>query len=512
MAVRFDAVGDELNRTANLPPNSSFTYMMWAAADANTAGTWEPYLFTLNGSFTDGYALGIDRVAERFSVEVYDGGTVVRSADAASRPSLGAPHCVYLRCSGTGTNLLQGGYRTADSNTWVTATTTLGAIDPVTLLYMGGVLGAYWINGRRWNIKVWDRALSDAELLIESQYKRPMFPSSLNLWIPLDSSSDTNDKSGNGRNPTVSGTLTTQDGPVNLWVPRRKIILPASVVATTHDASGALSGQGASVVGSANRTRVHPSSGALSGQGSTVDGSAARTRVHPSSGVLSGQGSEVAGSAARTRVHPSSGVLEGQGAEIVGSADHEAPAGSHDATGDLVGQGSEIAGSALHTPNHQTSGVLQGQGSAVSGSASRFRAFAASGALQGQGAQITGSANRAAEPTAHDTSGVLVGPGSAVNGQAALPRRRRAAGGRRRIYIIKGQKYLLDERELAQMLVQLQTEVKRAEVKREGKKPKVLSNSTWAKLQESMKALEVLTTPPAEPEDEDDDELMLLMY
>ena len=33
MAVRFDAAGDELNRTANVPSNSAFTYMLWSVID-----------------------------------------------------------------------------------------------------------------------------------------------------------------------------------------------------------------------------------------------------------------------------------------------------------------------------------------------------------------------------------------------------------------------------------------------------------------------------------------------
>lgn len=217
------------------------------------------------------------------------------------------------------------------------------------------------------------------------------------------------ESAGGGTTHATTGALTGQGSTVS----------GSAAHIAIHPTSGALSGQGASIVGSAARTRVHPSSGVLSGQGSTVAGSAARTRVHPSSGVLEGQGSSVVGSAARTRQHPTSGALEGQGAEITGSADRQdAPAGSHDTSGALQGQGSAVTGSALHTPNHQTSGVLQGQGSTVSGSAARFRAFATSGDLVGPGSEIVGAVNRADSPTEHVTSGDLVGPGSAIGGDS----------------------------------------------------------------------------------------------
>lgn len=91
---------------------------------------------------------------------------------------------------------------------------------------------------------------------------------------------------------------------------------------------------------------THDTSGALTGQGSTIAGSAARTHVHPTSGALTGQGSTVVGSAARTRVHTSTGALTGQGSEVAGSAQRIGPAVTHETSGALVGLGSIITGEA----------------------------------------------------------------------------------------------------------------------------------------------------------------------
>lgn len=403
MAVRFDAVGDELNRTANISSNTAFTYMMWTVLD-NDAGTstYQPYLFGLSADLTQGYSCGL--LSNVFRIEVYEGGVAVRSGVASGRPALGTPACIFLRCSGTGTNLLTGGYRTPSQTTFTTAAATLGTLSPVTQVFYAGLFGAFWQDARKWNIKVWDRALSDAELLVESYFERVMYPSSLNLYLPLTSANDTADRSGNGRNPTVVGTLATGDTIANLWRPSQKIFLPQAGV--SHAATGALVGPGAVVAGSAARTRQHAATGALTGQGSAVSGSADRTRQHASSGDLVGPGAAVSGSADRTRQHGSSGDLVGPGAVIVGSADHITPGGTHDATGALVGPGSS-----------------------VSGSAARSRAFTSSGALVGPGAVVTGSANRAVAPVSHDATGVLVGPGSVVSGVAQVGEDQTLVGG-----------------------------------------------------------------------------------
>lgn len=82
---------------------------------------------------------------------------------------------------------------------------------------------------------------------------------------------------------------------------------------------------------------------------------------------------------------------------------------------------------------------------------------------------------------------------------------------RRKGYIVKGQRYWLTDDELSVLLAQMLTEVKRSDVRRDTKKPKVLSHGTWARLQESMKALEAISTPPEIDYDEDDEEALMLL-
>lgn len=234
MAVRFDAVGDTADRTANLPGNTAFTYLLWAVMDSDQgSGVSQPIMAFLNGASTEGVIFA--HTANILRIEVYDGGALINSADTASRPALGTPAAFFLRCSGTGANLLTGGFRSVGSNSFVTTSTTLPAtVDAPATLYLGGLLGAFYYNGRRWNVKVWDRALSDAELLAESYYERVMFPASLNLYYPWTGSTDTADRSGNARNPTIGGTLTTGPTPVQLLRPSRRVDAPLSASPTNY--------------------------------------------------------------------------------------------------------------------------------------------------------------------------------------------------------------------------------------------------------------------------------------
>jgi len=163
-----------------------------------------------------------------------------------------------------------------------------------------------------------------------------------------------------------------------------------------HSTSGALTGQGSTVVGSAAHIAIHTSTGVLAGSAATVVGSAAHVALHTSTGILVGPDSTIAGSAARTRQHAGTGDLSGQGTVIVGSAARSAGA-----------------------VTHATDGVLAGQSSSVAGSAARFSVFDTSGVLVGQGSAVVGSADHPAGTATHDTSGVLTGSGSTVAGTAA---------------------------------------------------------------------------------------------
>lgn len=151
----------------------------------------------------------------------------------------------------------------------------------------------------------------------------------------------------------------------------------------THATSGALSGSGAAIVGSAAHIAKHATTGALVAAGALIVGSAAHIAAHPTSGALIGQSTVIVGTAARTRAHPSSGVLAGQASVIVGAA---ARTRQHATTGTLSSQGAVIVGAAARatgTTSHASSGSLAGPGALLSGVADHVSAGAAPGATPG---------------------------------------------------------------------------------------------------------------------------------
>ena len=212
---------------------------------------------------------------------------------------------------------------------------------------------------------------------------------------------------------------------------------PGSTVAGTaartrqFATSGTLTGPGSTVAGASTRFRAHPTTGTLTGPGSTATGSAARFRAHPTTGTLTGPGSTVAGASARTRAHPTTGTLTGPGSTLAGSAARIAAPVTHATSGVLSGPNAAVAGSAARTRAHASEGALTGQASTLAGSAARTRQHATSGELTTDGAIIIGSATRVGAPIVHDTSGVLTGPGAIITGEAdpELPRGSGGGGG-----------------------------------------------------------------------------------
>jgi hypothetical protein len=77
------------------------------------------------------------------------------------------------------------------------------------------------------------------------------------------------------------------------------------------------------LAGVSKRFRAHPTSGTLAGTGSEVVGSAARSgsaTSHDAIGTLTGQGAALSGVAAHVAIHGTSGALVGTGSSIVGAA------------------------------------------------------------------------------------------------------------------------------------------------------------------------------------------------
>lgn len=228
MAIRVDATGDALGRSSGLPSNTAFTFSGWSRIISNLGTTTiQPVIFALDAGATDGWSLlwneGVGDSAMR--LYSYDAGAIYDGGAFASRPAVGADFFWYIKCGANGTNTVEAGWKLATDPTFVTAQVNMNAvIAQVANLYLGGVLSAYYANKRVWNVKGWDRELSQAELHVECMFERVMFPANAHAHWRLRNVSDVVDRSGNGRTLTTGGTLTAEDE-LSLWRPSRRAML-----------------------------------------------------------------------------------------------------------------------------------------------------------------------------------------------------------------------------------------------------------------------------------------------
>jgi hypothetical protein len=211
-SVRFDAVGDELVRTTNLPPVTSFTMMGWFKLAASTGG-----YSTL---------LGLGPLSGNNAYLALTAGTslgVWTGSGYASGPNLtiGTWYHIALTVSGTGPGQVQ-----LYLNGVPTITLDGNAAVSSQRLSIANDSAHDWTNGSAAAVKIYDAVLTQAEIAAEMAQLAPVRTAGLNSSYDLQNAATAaNDSSGNGRSMTVSGTLTTDSvGPP----------LPSASALTTH--------------------------------------------------------------------------------------------------------------------------------------------------------------------------------------------------------------------------------------------------------------------------------------
>ncbi|HKX31495.1 MAG TPA: LamG domain-containing protein [Blastocatellia bacterium] len=202
MAIRFDAIADNYFRSTS--PTFPNTIMFWVkiVVDLNNFcvmiawdGANDFYLGTGgNGTILEFYpgpgAAGIDGtdliVGQWYHVAIVSGA------------GTGASRNIYLN----------------------------GALDisttsdepPSGLLYIANDANDEWINASMAALKIYNAVLTQREIQQEMRQYKPVRKSDIHLFCPmLDVGTGGNDFSGNGRNLTAGGTLTTEDGPPIPW-------------------------------------------------------------------------------------------------------------------------------------------------------------------------------------------------------------------------------------------------------------------------------------------------------
>ena len=228
MAVRLDASGEGLSRTSSPPSTAGFTVCGWASLTTDRNNY--QILSSIDNGSTQYAEIGTD--SDGTTLYIFNHGAIGASLGPLT---LNTPFFWAQTVNGAGSGNHVGYGRAVGANT-LTSTSQSGVAAITSQTFWVGRdgfdAGAYYFDGRIWNVKVWDRVLTAAELLVESFYSNVKFPASLHLHWRLPGSNNTTDSSGNGRNATVSGTLSTEDGPHGLWRPRRRIFLPVAAGGT----------------------------------------------------------------------------------------------------------------------------------------------------------------------------------------------------------------------------------------------------------------------------------------
>lgn len=253
MSVRFDAAADGLVRTTGLLDyNSPYTFMAWVYVMGQT--DWSTVLALGESGATENYdQCGFGQTTVRFSSEAARASTYDGTFDATVR-SLGAwYHVAIVRSSVTAfTGYLNAGSLATISRTTlnVTTRTAIARMNIGHRISSGSPIQAF--NGRVYNAKAWSAALTPDEIALEMLTRPPTRQANLWAWWPLTVHTDLTDQSGNGRDWTAEGTLTTEADPpavipvtvsvtasgAGSWTAPRNVISPITVECWGGGASG----------------------------------------------------------------------------------------------------------------------------------------------------------------------------------------------------------------------------------------------------------------------------------
>lgn len=209
MALRRDAVGDVIGRTANLPTQQSpgFSVCGWAyrTTDRNAYSALAMLESVSGYSYIGMGADGDDLVVE------WTSGAATVQADVPN-----ATWFFWAMSNLANTNII-GYYGARGATSLTSAQSATGAMvfTPTSFL-IGNSLASDWFNGRFAYVRVWDAVLTAAEFFAEMNgpCKRR---ANLRYEWPLLGATDTRDLSINAWGPTLTSVATEDNAPVDYW-------------------------------------------------------------------------------------------------------------------------------------------------------------------------------------------------------------------------------------------------------------------------------------------------------
>jgi hypothetical protein len=240
MSVRFDNSTDFFSRTASLPSQATLTTMAWinqavlTGAGGFNLGDWFAIAGAVDGEY---HSVGIQTSGGNGLVYVETNYNDVDSSDAGSAISLDTWSHVAFVHSGNDIVVYLDGV--------VDASFTKSGSFTATRFFIGSSHFSNAFNGRIASFLIYEAALSDAEIQQQLRQIAPVRLANLWAWYPMADKAVADcaiDYSGNGRNLTINGALTIEDGPPIPWKQgsRRTFILsgaPSQIARPDGDVS-----------------------------------------------------------------------------------------------------------------------------------------------------------------------------------------------------------------------------------------------------------------------------------
>jgi hypothetical protein len=234
MAVRIDASGEKLYRTANLPNRSNFTISGWAYRHASVGSTYQ-YFVGMEDATSNASAWAL---AGWLDTGVWHISTS-SGYQTGTGPSTGAWFYWYLRCdNSTSPDTYTLGWKPAGGS-WTNISVTYDLTFTPAWLILGNDSYDEWSSISFERVRVWDAALTTTELDSEMASATPVRTSSLRSNWPLTVYTDLTDTTANGYTLSSSGTLSTYTPG-----PSFGASLTATLGALTVSAAGAVAVKG----------------------------------------------------------------------------------------------------------------------------------------------------------------------------------------------------------------------------------------------------------------------------
>jgi hypothetical protein len=244
MAVRFDADGEDYTRTTNLPSATTFTLCLWLIIDTDR----NTFSCPISLDAGTGNYVYFETDADGTTLKLWEGDDAVTPSGPNVVLTVGTWYFIALVRNGTGANsgtvysaaagvaALTSGQRTLDTS-----------FTPNTLRIGESPFGGEWWNGRVAAVKIWDAALSQAEIENERWQYSPHRIANLNAFYPFltggANAAAQADFSGNGNNLSNGTNSATADGPPIPWKQqaRQIFIAPAAAGGATINADARIS-------------------------------------------------------------------------------------------------------------------------------------------------------------------------------------------------------------------------------------------------------------------------------